>query len=105
MVEGTEGADFLAFLALGSIGDFSVGPCVGGCLGNSFLLAMDFLRANRVGSEGGSAGAALFSGVPYSAGVISGSLREDFSGEETISSISGGDYLEDPLYLRSFWVI
>ena len=28
-----------------------------GCLGESFLLAMDFLRVDGVGSEGGSAGA------------------------------------------------
>jgi len=63
--EDTEGAAFLAFLALGSIGDLSVGPCVGGCLGDNFLLAMDFLRADRAGSEGGSAGAVplLTSGV------------------------------------------
>ena len=92
------GAVFLAFLALGSIGDFSVGPCVGCCLGESFFLAMDFLRADRVGSEGGSAGAALFPGGPCSSGAISGSLREDSSREETIFSISGGDCLEDPLY-------
>jgi len=97
----------LAFLALGSIGDFSVGPCVGGCLGESFLLAMDFLGAARVGSEGGLAGAALLlvtgvSGGPCASGVISGSLREDSSGKETISSISGGDCLEDPLFLHGF---
>ena len=66
---------------------------MGGCLGDSFLLAMDFLRADRVGSEGGSAGAAPLltagvSGGPCSSGVISA------SGEETISSISGGDRLE-----------
>ena len=67
-------------------------------------MTMDFLRADRVGSEGGLAGAALLltngvSGGPCSSGVISGSLREDSFGEETISSISGGDYLEDPLCL------
>jgi len=59
---------------------------------------MDFLRANKVGSGEGSAGAAplLTEGIlrgPCSSGVISGSLRDDSSGEETISSISGGDYL------------
>ena len=89
----------MAFLALGSTGDLSVAPCVGSCLEDSFLLPMNFLRANRVGSEEGSAGG------PCSSGVISGSLREDSSGEETISSISGGDYLEDLFFLRDFWVL
>jgi len=60
--EGTEEAVFLAFLALGSIGDFSVWPC----LGDNFLLAMDFFRAYRGGSEGGSAGAM----PPLTAGVL-----------------------------------
>ena len=41
----------MAFLALGSTGDFSVGPYVGGWLGDKFLLAMDFLRPDRVGSK------------------------------------------------------
>jgi len=71
---------------------------------------MDFLRADRVGSKGGSAGAAPLlttgvSGGPCSLGVISGSHREDSSEEETISLISGGDYLEDPFFLRDFWVL
>ena len=67
---------------------------MGGSLGECFLLAMDFLRADRVGSEEGSARAAplLTAGIlggPCSSGVISGSLRDDSSSEETISSISG----------------
>jgi len=100
----------LAFLALGSIGDFSVGPSMGGCLGDNFLLVMDFFRADRVGSEGGSAGGvpALTAGVlgePYSLGVISGSLRGDPSEEETISSITVGDCLEGSLFLCGFWVL
>ena len=41
----------MAFLALGSREDLSVGPCVGGCLGDNFLFAIDFLREDRVGSE------------------------------------------------------
>jgi len=81
-----------------------------GCLGESFLLAIDFLRADKVGFGEGSAGAAPLlivgiSGGPCSSGVISGSLREDSSGEETISSISGGDCLEDSPCLRGFWVL
>jgi len=80
---------------------------VGDRLGESFLLAMDFLRADRVASKVGLAGAVLLlttevSAGPCSSEVISGSLREDSSGEETISSISGGDYLEDPLFLCGF---
>jgi len=64
----------LAFLALGSTGDLSVAPCVGGYLEDSFLLRMDFLRADRVGSEGGSARAmpvltAGILGEPCSPGV------------------------------------
>ena len=79
-------------------------------MGESFLLAMDFLRADKVGSGEGSAGAAPLliaeiSEGPCSSGVISGSLRDDSSGEKTISSISGGDCLEDPLCLRGFWVL
>ena len=79
-------------------------------MGESFLLAMDFLRADRVGSKGGSAGATLLlttgvSGGLCSFGVIFGSLKEDSSREETISSISGGDCLEDLLCLRGFWVL
>jgi len=108
--EGTEGAVFLAFLALGSTGDFSIGSCVGGCLGDNFLLAIDFLRADRVGSEVGSAGVvpiltAEVLGKPCSSGVISRSLRGDSFREQTISSITGGDCLEDPLFLRGFWVL
>ena len=97
----------MAFFALGSIGHFSIRPWVEGCLGESFLLAMDFLRADMVGSGEGSAGAASLwtvglSGRPCSLGVISKSLRDDSSGEETISSISGGDCLEDLPCLRDF---
>jgi len=108
--KGTEGVVFLALFALGLIEDFSVGPWVEGCLGQSFLLAMDFLRADKVGSGEGSVGAASLrtvglSGGPCSSGVIYGSLRDDSSGEETISSISGGDYLEDPPCLRDFRVL
>ena len=55
-----EGAAFLAFLALGSREDLSAGSCVGGCLGDNFLFAMDFLREDRVGSEGDSIGALLW---------------------------------------------
>jgi len=108
--EGTDGADFLAFLALGLTGEgLSPRPCVGGCLEDNFVFAMDFLRAERVGSEGGSAGTmpSLTTGVlgePYLPGVISGSLRGDSFGEETIFSITGEDCLEDPLFLRDFWV-
>ena len=87
----------MALFSLGSIGDFSVGPWVEGCLGESFLLVMDFLRADKVGSGEGSGG-------PCSSGVISGSFRDDSSGEETISSISRDDCLEDPPCLRDFWV-
>ena len=81
-----------------------------GCLGESFLLAMDFLRADKVGSGEGSARAASsltvgISGGPCSSGMIFGVLRDDSSREETISSILGGDCLEDPPYLRGFWVL
>ena len=55
MDEGTEGEDFLAFLALGSREGLSAGPNVGGCLGDNFFFAIDFLREDRVGSEVGSA--------------------------------------------------
>ena len=77
-------------------------------MGDSFRLAMDFLRANKVGSKGVSARAALLlttgvSGGLCSSGVISGSLREDSYEEETISSISGRDCLGDPLFLRGFF--
>ena len=87
MDEGTERADFLAFLALDSREGLSAGPCVGGCLEDNFLFVMDFLRADRVGSEGGSAGAvpllaAGALGEPCSPGLISRSLREDPSGEK-----------------------
>jgi len=107
--EGTKGAACLAFLALGSTGDLSVGPGVGCCLEDNFLLAMDFLRADRVGSGIGYTGAvsvltAGALGEPCSPGVISGFLRGDSFGEETISSITGGDCLEDPLFLCGFWV-
>ena len=83
---------------------------MGGCLGDNFLLAMDFLRVDRVGSGVGSAGVAsiLTAGVlgePCSPGVISGTLRGDSSREETISSIIGGDCLEDPLFLHGFCVL
>jgi len=83
---------------------------VGGCLGDNFLYAIDFWREDRVGSEGGSAGAVtlLTAGVleePCSPGVISGCLRVDPSGEETISSITGGDCLENPPFLSGFWVL
>ena len=49
---------------------------MGGCLGDNFLLVMDFFRADRVGSEGGSAGGvplltAGVRGVPCSPWVIS----------------------------------
>ena len=69
-----------------------------------------FWRADRACSEGGSTRAALLLtigvlGGPCSSGVISESLREDSSGEETISSILGGDCFEDPLCLRGFWVL
>ena len=79
-------------------------------MGDNFLFVIDFLRADSVGSEEDSAGAAPLltvgvSGRPCSSGVISGSLREDSSGEETISSITGGDCLEDPLLLYGFWVL
>jgi len=52
---------------------------------------MNFLRADRVGFEGVSARATLLlmtrvSGGPCSSKVISGSLREESSGEKTISS-------------------
>jgi len=60
----------LAFFALGSIEDFFVGPWVEGCLGESFLLVIDFLRADKVGSGEGLGG-------PCSSGVISGSFRDD----------------------------
>ena len=81
-----------------------------GCLGGSFLLAMDFLRDDKVGSGEGSAAAAPLltagiSGGPYFSGVISGVLRDDSSGEEKIYSISRGDCLEDPPYFRCFWVL
>ena len=71
-----------------------------GCLGESFLLAMDFLRDDKFSSgEGSTEAAALLiegiSGRPCSSGVIFGSLRDDSSGEETICSISEGDCLED----------
>jgi len=64
---------------------------VGGCLRESFLLAMNFLRADRVGFERVSTRATLLlttrvSGGPCSSGVISRSLREESSGEKTISS-------------------
>jgi len=83
---------------------------VEGCLGESFLFAINFLRADKVGFREGSAGAASLltvgiSGGPCSSGVISGVFRDDSSGEETISSISGEDCLEDPLYLQGFWVL
>jgi len=58
--EVVEGAAFLALLALGSREDLSAGPCVEGCLGDNFLFAIDFLREDRVGSEGGSVGALLW---------------------------------------------
>jgi len=58
--EVVEGAAFLAFLALGLREDLSARPYVGGCLGNNFLFAIDFLREDRVGSEGGSTGALLW---------------------------------------------
>jgi len=75
-----------------------VGPWVKGCLGEGFLLAMDFLRADKVGSGEGSAGATPLltvgiSGGPCFSRVIFGVFRDDSSGEETISSISGGDCL------------
>jgi len=61
--EVVEGAAFLAFLALGSSEDLSAGPCVEGCLGDTFLFTTDFLegilKEDRVGSELGSAGALL----------------------------------------------
>jgi len=57
LYEVVEGAAFLAFLGLGSREDLSARPCVGGCLGDNFLFAMDFLREDRVGSEVGSAAA------------------------------------------------
>ena len=44
---------------------------MGECLGDNFLLAMDFLRADRVSSEGGSAGvvslltAGVSGGLPW----------------------------------------
>jgi len=51
---------FLDFLALGAREDLSAGPCVEGCLGDTFLFAIDFLggilKEDRVGSEMGSAG-------------------------------------------------
>jgi len=53
--EVVEGAALLAFLALGSREDLSAGPCVEGCLGNTFLSATYFLKENRVGSVVGSA--------------------------------------------------
>jgi len=52
--EVVEGVAFLAFLALGSR-DFSAGPCVEGCLGDTFLFATDFTKEDRVGSEVGFA--------------------------------------------------
>ena len=61
--------------------------------GDRFLRA--FLPLLTVGISGG----------PCSSGVISGVLRVDSSGEETICSISGGDCLEDPPCLRDFWVL
>ena len=58
-----EGKAFLAFLPLGSREDLSAGPCVDGCLGDTFLFATDFLggvlKEDRVGSEMGSTGALL----------------------------------------------
>jgi len=47
-----EGAAFLAFLTLGSRQDLLAGPYMGGCLGDNFLFAMDFLREDRIGSKG-----------------------------------------------------
>ena len=87
-----------------------MGSCEGGCLGDSVLLAMDFLSADKVGSREGSAAAAPLltaeiSGGPCSLGMISGVPRDDSSGEETISSISEGDCLEDLPSLRDFWVL
>jgi len=38
-----EGDAFLAFLALGSKEDLSIGPCVEGYLGDTFLFATNFL--------------------------------------------------------------
>ena len=81
-----------------------------GCFGESFLLVRDFFTADKVGSGEGSAGAASLrtvriSGGPCCSGVISGSLRDDSLGYKTISSISGGDCLEDPPCLRDFWVL
>jgi len=52
-----EGATFLAFLALGPREDFSAGPYVEGCLGDTFLLPTDFMKEDMVGFEVGSAGA------------------------------------------------
>ena len=74
------------------------------------LFTKDFLRADRVGLGVGSAGAVpeLTAEVlrePCSPGMISGSLIGDSSGEETISSITGGHCLEDPLFLHGFWVL
>jgi len=63
LVEVVVGDAFLAFLALGSREDLSAGPCVDGCLGDTFLFATDFLggvlKEDRVGSEMGSTGALL----------------------------------------------
>ena len=77
---------------------------MGGCLGDSFILAIDFLRADRVGYERGSAGVVLtltagVLGEPCSPGVMSRSLIGGF-----ISSITGGDHLEDSVFLCGFWV-
>ena len=56
MDEGTKGADFFGFLALDSTRP-SAEPYLGGCLGDNFFFAMDFLREDRVDFEAGSAGA------------------------------------------------
>jgi len=59
--EVVEGAAFLAFLALGLREGLLAGPCLGGCLGDTFLFAIDFLggvlKEDMVGLEMKSAGA------------------------------------------------
>jgi len=55
--EVVEGDVFLAFSALGLREDLSAGPCVEGCLRDTFLFATYFMKEDRVGSKMGSTGA------------------------------------------------
>jgi len=67
---------------------------VEGCLIDIFLFTIDFLREDRVGSEGGAAGAlplltTSVKGQPCSLGVFPESLTIELSSEEIISSTRG----------------